>query len=70
MENIAIQKVHWEGEDRFMLVSLPDRQQPRDPWMRTSAAMTKEEITKLFRDRGMPDGEIQRLITAAEGQDV
>jgi len=62
--------VHWEGEDRFMLVSLPDRQQPSDPWMRTSVAMTKEEIRKLFRDRGMPDGEIQLLITAAEGQDV
>ncbi len=69
-ENIAIQKVRWEDEDRFMLVSRPDRQYPSDPVMRTSDAMTKEEIIKLFRDRGLPESEIKRLLTAAEGENV
>ena len=32
--------------------------------------MTKEEIAKLFRDRGLPEIEIQQLLTAAEGENV
>jgi DNA-binding cell septation regulator SpoVG len=67
-ENISIQKVRWQDEDRFMLVAMPDRKKPNDPFMRTSEAMTKDAITKLFRDEGMPEEEIQRLIATAESQ--
>jgi len=64
-EPVVIEKVYGKDEDRFMLLAMPDREHPGDPFMRTSTAMTKEEITKLFQEQGMPDSEIERLIAQA-----
>jgi len=64
-EPVVIEKVYGKDEDRFILLAMPDREHPGDPFMRTSTAMTKEEITKLFQEQGMPDSEIERLIAQA-----
>jgi len=65
-EPVVIEKVYGKNENRFMLLAMPDREHPGDPFMRTSTAMTKEEITKLLQQQGMRDGEIERLIAQAE----
>ncbi len=67
-ELVVIEKVYGKDkdEDRFMLLAMPDREHPGNPFMRSSTAMTKEEITKLLQEQGTPNSEIERLIAQAE----
>jgi hypothetical protein len=68
-DRLSVKRIRFEGEGRYIIVVMVDRQKRSDPFMHTSDLadpLSKDEAMDKLREMVVPESEIQRLMAQAE----